>query len=97
MSAIDVDYVESVLLADGWHHVNEGSFTLDPYQFVKATDAQAAVGDCEVLYPSPSGTPPLGFAFTEQDSITGDLRRLGGPLSSIIAVQYTARPGAEVE
>lgn len=97
MSVIDVDHVESVMLADGWHRVTPRSFTLQAYQLVKATAAQAAAGEHEVLYPSPSGTPPLGFAFTEQDSITGELRHIGGPLSSVLAVEYTARPGAEDE
>jgi hypothetical protein len=89
--SIDVDYVEAVLLADGWHHVNPRSFTLDAYQFVTATEAQAEDGSFDVVYPSPSGTPPLGFAFTEQDSLTGELRRVGGPLTSILATRFSVR------
>ena len=34
--AIDVDRINRVLLADGWHAVKGGSFTLDSYEYIDA-------------------------------------------------------------
>jgi hypothetical protein len=75
---IDIDCVEAVLLADGWHQVFRQTFDLGVYEFVQATGSEVSV-----LYEG--GT---GFGFSEQDG-NGDLRRFTGPVSSVLAVRYT--------
>ena len=90
--AIDIAYVEAVLLSDGWHHVSPGTFVLDRYQFVTATDAQAEDGAFDVVYPSLTDPVLVGFAFVEQDSLTSDLRSVAGPMASIEAFRYADRP-----
>lgn len=90
--AIDIAYVEAVLLSDGWHHVSPGTFVLDRYQFVTATQAQAEDDAFDVVYPSPTEAALLGFAFVEQDSLTSDLRSVAGPMASIEAFRYATRP-----
>ncbi len=80
--AIDVTRVTHVLLADGWHEVADGSFTVAPYEFGRPADTRA--DDLAVLYNSGSmGTGPMGFEFTE--ARTSAL--IGGPLTSVIAVR----------
>jgi len=39
--AIDIDRVTAVLLADGWHQVEEESFVLDSYEYVYRTEYDA--------------------------------------------------------
>jgi hypothetical protein len=95
--AIDVTRVEAILLSDGWHHVSPRTFELDTFQLVTATEEQQQERQFDVLYPSPSGPAPMGFTFIEQDSITGDLRRVGGPVTSVIALRYTTPSVEEAE
>jgi hypothetical protein len=38
---VEIAAVRSVLLSDGWHRVAEKSFTIGPFQYVKAGTAQA--------------------------------------------------------
>ena len=48
--AIDVDKVEKVLLADGWHVVSNQSLTMDAYEFVwYGTDGAESNRDPQVL------------------------------------------------
>jgi hypothetical protein len=91
--AIDIAYVEAVLLSDGWHHVMPRTFVLDRYEFVTATDAQAEDGLFDVVYPGPAEPVLVGFAFLEQDSLTSELRSVAGPMASIQAFRYAERPG----
>ncbi len=80
--AIDVTRITHVLLADGWHEVADGSFTVAPYEFGRPANTEA--GDFAVLYNSSNmGTDPMGFEFTE--ARTSAL--IAGPLSSVIAVR----------
>lgn len=81
---IDIDRVEAVLLADGWHQVFPETFDLGAYEFVQLTG-----DDPSVLYEG--GT---GFGFSEQDGTT-ELRRITGPVSSVLAVRYSRQSDEE--
>ena len=82
--AIDVTRVTHVLLADGWHEVADGSFTVAPYEFARPAGTGANDRDFVVLYNSGNmGTDPMGFEFTE--ARTSAL--ISGPLMSVIAVR----------
>jgi hypothetical protein len=94
--AIEIDDVEAVLLADGWHRCEfyererdgeqVSSFTMDSYEFLNA-------------HPNPDRDPMMyhkggqggicstGFLFIEDDQ-SG--RRIAGPLSAILAVRSRA-------
>lgn len=75
---INVDLVQRVLLADGWHNVEEESFDLDAYEFCDGDDLTLHGGGA-------SGICSTGFSF-----LTGSpLARISGPLDSIIAVVTT--------
>ena len=89
---VDLAYVEAVLLADGWHHVSPRTFALDFYRFVTVTDEQAIEGTFDVVYPDAVEPGVHGFTFVEQDSITGDLRSVAGPMTSLLALRYGSRP-----
>jgi hypothetical protein len=60
--AIDVDIIEKVLLADGWHEVADASFQVDTYEYVHGGRAVLSAGQVEGLTSSgaqwrePSGT-----------------------------------------
>lgn len=73
--AIDLDEVTAVLLPDGWHTVNNQSFTTDAYEYVHGD--HLIVGGGQV-----AGVPSTGFAF--QDADTGTW--IVGPLTSIHAI-----------
>jgi hypothetical protein len=78
--AINVDLVYAVLLADGWHEVETGSFGLDSYEFGEVdqrNEFQAIHGGGN------SGVCATGFTFKDR-SHTG---RVSGPLTAIIAVR----------
>ena len=73
---INIDRVEAVLLADGWHHVFPRTFDVGVYQFV-------AVDGVSSLYDGGNG-----FGFSEETG-TGEIHRYSGPISSVVAVRYT--------
>jgi hypothetical protein len=84
--AIEVDHVEEVLLADGWHPVTKNSdgvstFSLDSYEFV-----WEAGGDPNYLLHGGgrSGVCATGFSFRE----TAHGARISGPLTAILAVRH---------
>jgi hypothetical protein len=77
---IDIDRVEAVLLSDGWHHALYRSFDVLDLEFVRANDGGRTEqvqdwGRC--------------FGFSEQDPITGEVRRLAGPIAAILGVRYS--------
>lgn len=80
--AIDVDRVTAVLLADGWHHVANQSFTLDSYEYLwYPTNTRRS--DFEILHGGgQSGVCATGFAFQDTDGQT-----TAGPLTAILAVR----------
>jgi hypothetical protein len=73
---IETDTVIAVLLADGWHHVEQTSFEVGPYQYGR----EAATGH--------DGS--WGFEACEWLTNT-DLITLSGPLTSILAVRTRDR------
>jgi hypothetical protein len=81
---IDIDRVEAVLLADGWHQVFPQTFDLGVYEFVQLTGDKVSV-----LYEG--GT---GFGFSEQVD-SGQIRRFTGPVSAILSVRYTRQSDEE--
>jgi hypothetical protein len=90
--AIDVDNITHVLLADGWHEVDDASFGTDSYEFVGdegTGDSPMLGGDQEKHIPaaghrgstSREHIAAAGFSFTEGDHV------LFGPLTSVLAVK----------
>jgi hypothetical protein len=82
---IDVDLVEAVLLADGWHPVADDSFTLSAYEFVWWSDSQNKKQD-EPTKLHASGNADVtstGFSFHD----TADML-ISGPLTAIQAVRH---------
>lgn len=75
---IDVDNVVSVLLADGWHEVEEESFTMDSYEFHWRGDCMHGGGG--------SGICATGFSFVEQIA-GGTMVFTQGPLTAILAIR----------
>lgn len=83
---IDVDKVEAVLLADGWHEVADQSFSLDSYEFVWANAHQRSTGDFTLMLGGgQSGICATGFAFQDPDGQT-----LAGPMTAVLAVRSSA-------
>jgi hypothetical protein len=82
---IDVDLVEAVLLADGWHPVADDSFTLSAYEFVWWSSAQNKKKDEPTMLHS-SGNASVastGFSFHDRADIL-----TSGPLTAIQAVRH---------
>ena len=74
--AIDVDRVEQVLLADGWHQVEGKSFALDAYEFIHDGREVLAGG-------RPSLTPSTGATWRESDGSV-----LACPVTMVLAVKW---------
>ena len=70
---INVDKVQAVLLADGWHEVVGKSFDLDAYEFHD--------NDVVVHGGGQSGVCATGFRFKTKDGV------LTGPLTAVLAVR----------
>lgn len=81
--AIEATNVRRVLLADGWHTIEHGSFTIDSYEFIQPR------GDYDpiVLHSGgQSGICAAGFSFEE--SREGDETVwTSGPLTAVLAVE----------
>ena len=77
------EHVTRVLLADGWHAVEQGSFRCDEYEYDRFFD-----GDLVLDKPSrKTGTgEAIGFSFTERES----REVISGPMASILAVATTS-------
>ncbi len=88
--SIDIDRVESVLLVDGWHHALARTFDIREFTFTRVVDEETD----QVEQVHDAG---LGFGFSEMDNITGDVRRIAGPMSAILAVKYTRRADDAVQ
>jgi hypothetical protein len=75
---INADGVHKVLLADGWHTVEDQSFDLDAYEYHRDDFVLLYGGRCD-------GVVSTGFSFTDADTHAP----IFGPLTSILAVSYT--------
>lgn len=73
---IDVNKVEQVLLADGWHVVVDKSFAMDSYEY--------HYEDFTTLGGGQSGICATGFEFWED----GMDCLIAGPMTSILAVRH---------
>lgn len=79
--AIDVDRVHRVLLADGWHTVDDWSFTLDAYEYLWYANGPGR--DPIVLHGGGQvGVCATGFCFTDEEG-----GRISGPLTAILAIR----------
>jgi hypothetical protein len=76
---VDVDAVDAVLLADGWHEVDSKSFDLDAYEFHHEKNIVLAGG-------SVAGVPSTGARWTEPDG-----KRIVCPITSILAVRLSKK------
>ena len=81
--AIQCDKVKSVLLSDGWHVVHKNCFGIDTYEFL--WNEQILLGG------GSSGVCASGFYFNEVNinEVPFKYPLIAGPLTSIIAVQYS--------
>jgi hypothetical protein len=71
--AIDPESVSAVLMADGWHEIERGTFRLDAYEYL-----QDGLGSLDF--------GSAGFCFdTERGGMMAG-SRVAGPLTSILAV-----------
>lgn len=75
--AIDVDRVEQVLLADGWHRVAKQSFALDAYEFIH--DGRAVLSGGQVTL-----VPSTGARWTEPDDSV-----VACPVTAILALKMS--------
>ena len=74
--AIDVDKVEMVLLADGWHEVAAGSFDLDAYEYMHEGRTLLEGGRV-------AGVPTTGATWTEPGGAVAAC-----PITAILAVKW---------
>ena len=72
---IDLKTVAGVLLADGWHFIQPGTFRIKEFRFVDSEDGHKPTA------------PSVGFTFTKVDQITRDIQVYNGPMSSLLAVR----------
>jgi hypothetical protein len=99
--AINPDHVTEVLLADGWHQVDDmapdrSSFDLDSYEYELPHPDDNREG--LVLHGGgQSGICATGFTFTEPVYEDGEchLCQITGPLTSILAVRMRYQPREE--
>ena len=80
---IDVERVTAVLLIDGWHYIQPGTFRVNPYAF--------ASGESVVAKPQP------GFFFSKVDQISRELQYFLGPIDCVMSVRYRVETEVVVE
>lgn len=71
---IDLKTIAGVLLADGWHYIQPGTFRIQEFRFVDIDEGRPTA-------------PSVGFTFTKVDQITRDVQVYNGPMSSLLAVR----------
>jgi hypothetical protein len=79
--AIDVDKVVGVLLADGWHGVQDASFTLDSYEYIWHDDPDDP-RHRELVHGA------TGCRFLERLDEVIERFWTSGPLTAILAVRH---------
>jgi hypothetical protein len=79
--AIDVDIIERVLLADGWHEVADASFEIDAYEYVHRGQAVLSAG-------SIPGLIAMGAQWKEASGTV-----IACPITAILAVMWNTRSG----
>jgi hypothetical protein len=92
--AIEVDDITHVLLADGWHTVQDASFGIDSYEFMwgEGMGDSPVLGGGQEKHIAAAGsqahresTSRKRFSFTEGDHV------LHGPLTSVLTVKVKAK------
>jgi len=73
-TAIDVEKVTAVLLIDGWHYIQPGSFQVNPYAFM--------AGEVTASKPQP------GYFFSKVDQISREHQYFLGPIDCVMGVRY---------
>lgn len=77
--AIETDLVTRVLLADGWHDVEDKSFEIDSYEFMWLK----GMGETPMLRGGQDGlVPAAGYCFKRPNG-----HIVCGPLTAILAVE----------
>jgi hypothetical protein len=71
---IDTEWVGAVLLGDGWHIIQPGTFRIEEYTFA---------GEKAMELP-----PQKGYAFVKVDQLTRAVQHYVGPLSYVLGVRY---------
>jgi hypothetical protein len=71
---IDVEWVSAVLLADGWHIIQPGTFRVDDYVFSGEHAAEMP--------------PQKGYVFIKVDQLTRAVQHYVGPLTYVLGVRY---------
>lgn len=84
--AIDPEDVTHVLLPDGWHHVQPGTFILDSFEFVDGADD--SVGGILLGGGREPLVAALGYEFQERGASEGTT--LAGPINRLYAVRRPA-------
>lgn len=86
--AIDIDKIQQVLLADGWHECarfKDGrlSFSMDAYEYIEPIEDR----DPYVLMGGGSvdGVPSTGFSFIEV--VNSKRLQVCGPITAVLAVR----------
>jgi hypothetical protein len=74
--SIDVEWVSAVLLGDGWHIIQPGTFLIQDYAF-ESDDPDAA-----------GAAPQKGYTFTKVDQLTRRVQHYVGPLAYVLGVRY---------
>ncbi len=87
--AIDVDSVIEVLLPDGeWHQVANGSFEIDAYEYLRASEFEVGGGDKGMRFKGGQEehlVPAAGARWLERNS-QGNVRTVSCPITAIRAV-----------
>ena len=94
--AIEVDDITQVLLADGWHTVDDASFGIDSFEFMwrEGMGDSPSLGGGQEKQIAAAGhrgstarehIAAAGFSFTEGDHV------VCGPLTSVLAVKVKAK------
>jgi len=75
-TSIDVSWITAVLLDDGWHVVQPGTFRIDDYQFTGPGPDSAPT------------TPQRGFHFVVIDQLSRATQYFAGPVNYLLSVRY---------
>ncbi len=71
---IELQWVTAVLLGDGWHIIQPGTFRVDDYEVVDGDQVARA---------------ERGFHFIKQDQLTRETQHYAGPIGTVLAFRYS--------
>ncbi len=73
-TTIELQWVTSVLLNDGWHIIQPGTFRIDDFELVDEGREFHA---------------ERGFHFLKQDQLTRETQHYSGPIGSVLGLRYS--------